>query len=99
MTVATHPVLDNSKVYCLQLLILKPHTAKQIALKRWPETKQVNKKELTVMKHLSALVKAGYARVLLMELPYSYTITACGYDELKRMKLLPVTTLKLHRPT
>lgn len=99
MTIATHPVLDNSKVFCLQLIIVKPMSAKELALKRWPETKQIRKKERTVMTHLATLVKVGYARVVAMEeLPYTYAITTCGYDELKRMKLLPITSSKLHRP-
>ena len=53
--------LGNTAIYCLKLLAgngwLNPRT---IARTRWPSSRQLLKKEVTVRGHLRRLVRQGY---------------------------------------
>lgn len=90
-TLATHPVLNNTKVFCLQLLAGSTWlTAYNIAQARWPQSKQLGKKEITIIAHLQRMAEAGYVRIVASESPCLYAITTYGMDELRKLKKIPI---------
>lgn len=81
------PVLDNTKIFCLNYLGQEkpvrpgqsmqgftPHAVETITLERWPKTKQLHLKKITIKKHLDQLVRAGLCR----RVQHFYCLTPAG---------------------
>jgi hypothetical protein len=76
--------LCNTKIFCLMAMRVShptPMYAEFIVRQRWPESKQVEKKSVTIRRHLDELVRAGYAWKCGAQL---YLISASGQHALSR---------------